>query len=106
MLDCRSIYPLRIASAADACLNADRHDDAVEAARTAIRLRTELVEPRIIRASALGYLGKIDEAQAELEECQRLNPDFAEPSATWRGFRSPENIELLFVGLRKAGWEG
>jgi adenylate cyclase len=91
---------------ADAYLNASRFEDAVEAARTAIRQRTELIEPRLIRASALGHLGRVDEAKAELEQCQRLNAEFAEPSASWRGFRSSQNIDLIFDGLRKAGWEG
>ena len=91
---------------ADAFLNANRFEDAVEAAGTAIRQRTELIEPRLIRASALGHLGRVDEAKAELEECQRLNAEFAEPSASWRGFRSSQNIDLIFEGLRRAGWEG
>jgi adenylate cyclase len=91
---------------ADACLIANRYDDSIEAARTAVRLRPDFLEPRLVRASALGHLGKFEDAEAELEECRRLNPDFAEPSASWRGYRGPQNLEHLFEGLRKAGWSG
>ena len=75
----------------------------MEAARHAIRERPDFVEARLVRASALGYLGRADEAQAELEECQRLDPDFTNPLAIWRRFRSQEIVEYLFDGLRKAG---
>jgi adenylate cyclase len=90
---------------ADAYLNAEKYADAAEAARKAIRGRTDFIEARLIRASAFAHLGRIDEARAELDECRRIDRDFAEPSANWHRYRSQANVDHLFEGLRKAGLE-
>ena len=91
---------------ADGYLNTDRYDDAIEAARMAIRQSADFIEARLVSASALGHLGRSAEAMAELDECRRIDPEFADPSADWRRYRSQKNVDQLFEGLRKAGWEG
>ena len=57
--------------------------------------------------SALGHLGKIDEAQPALKELLLHNPNFSVQFALdfspW-----PDDVYFhhMIDGLRKAGWEG
>ena len=75
----------------------------MEAARHAIRERADVIEARLVRASALGHSGRIDEAQTELAECRRIDPGFDQESADWHRYRSKDQLDHLLDGLRKAG---
>ena len=59
-------------------LNAGHYEDAIDWARRAFKYRASRVEVRLYMASALGHLGRVDEARSELEECERLRPGSTE----------------------------
>ena len=59
---------------ARAHLNAENYEEAVSWGRRAINFRADAVEAHFILTSALGHLGRIDEASQQLAECERLRP--------------------------------
>ena len=103
---------------ARAHLNAENYEDAISWGRRAINFRADTVEAHFIVASALGHLGRIEEASLRLEECERLRPgstkselfggpdsfnkqsrkEFARSAGTDRN-----RDEHYLEGLRKAG---
>ncbi len=87
-------------------LGARQHDDAVVAARKAVQLRPDIPEPHFFLAAALGHQGKLAEARASLEDCGHIRPDYVAHMRSWIKFRQDADLEHLFEGLRKAGWEG
>ncbi len=89
---------------ADAHLSAGRFSEAMELARKAISNRPDYAESYVILASALGHLDQPTEANFALEECRRLGVDFTNLTTTWATFgRDEEGLEILYVGLHKAG---
>jgi adenylate cyclase len=87
-------------------LGARQHDDAVVAARKAAQQRPDIPEPHFFLAAALGHLGELAEARASLKDCERIRPDYVAHMRGWLKFRQDADLEHLFEGLRKAGWEG
>jgi adenylate cyclase len=59
----------------------------------------------VIRAAALGHLGRLEEAAACARELLELVPDFEERAhiIVGRGTRSDSVVEKVIDGLRKAG---
>ena len=70
----------------------------------AIELRYGAPEPHLLLAVALGHLGRTEEAQAELQECESIEPGYAAKGGAFPYARAVDT-EHFFEGLRKAGWE-
>ena len=87
---------------AQACLNAHEYKMAETWARKAVVLRHDYTNAHFFLAISLGYLERDEDARAELNECERLNPDFVRR-------RLSEDMlpctEIILDGLRKAGWK-
>lgn len=84
------------------CLS-DRDYEAAELwARKAIELDPMQARPRMFRASALGHLGRLEEARAALQAWQAVQPQFERTSLDWREYR---DVEHIVEGLRRAGWK-
>jgi adenylate cyclase len=90
---------------ARACINARRYEDAVEWARKAIHLRSDLAHAHCLMAVALAHLGRSEEARAALDECRRVQPDFFDSAVELRPYEDRAANEHLLDGLRKAGWQ-
>ncbi len=90
---------------ARAHLTARHYETALEWARKAIHEQPDYPNPHFMRAIILGHLGRIDEARAALEQCERLQPGFVAQRANWRPYRNPEANEHLHDGLRKIQFE-
>lgn len=91
---------------ARAHLTARNHFEAAGYARDAINLRSSYVWPYLVLASALGHLGKEEEASSAIAECERLEPgrtaiEFEEMP---RLHRNLDDAEHILEGLRKGGW--
>ncbi len=85
-------------------LTARRYDEAIEWAQKSIQLRPDAPEPHLLLAVALGHLGRIGEAQEELQECETIKPGHAAKGGVFPYARAVDT-EHFFEGLRKAGWE-
>jgi tetratricopeptide (TPR) repeat protein len=59
----------------------------------------------VMRASSLGLLGRLDEAQVEVADLLRGKPDFGARGRTLIGYyiKPPEVMDLVVDGLEKAG---
>ena len=91
---------------ARAQLTARRYELAVEWALKANHQRPEAVEPHLLLATIYGHLGRIDEARAELETCEQLQPGSTDRSSWVHVYQHAADNEHYQDGLRKAGWEG
>ena len=89
---------------AQAMLYLHRHEEAVEWARRALRLPNFQWSRNVMLVSALGHLGRIDEARACLDQLLERIPDF---SAQYALDSSPwlddKHFRHMIDGLRKAG---
>ena len=58
-----------------------------------------------LRASALGYLGRKEEAQRQIQNLLEAQPEFAARGREFisRLLYADENVELILAGLKKAG---
>jgi adenylate cyclase len=102
-------HPRRVmfqAMLARAQLNAGSPQAAADTARKAIEIRSDLVEPRLILASALAHMDKLSEAKETFQAVKQINVGEIEPPASWNRYAEPSNRDYLLEGLRKAGWEG
>jgi Flp pilus assembly protein TadD len=86
-------------------LTARRYDDAVRSAEKAVQRRTDNPEPYLYLAASLGHLGRLPEAQAALDLCLRIRPDYPAQALRWIKFKHEANRDHLLEGLRKAGWK-
>jgi adenylate cyclase len=84
---------------------AHEYEDAVQAAKRAIRLSPEYPNCHRWLAAALGQLGRTTEAKGALEKAISIAPEsfdmYARQGVPW--FR-PEDQAHMVEGLRKAGW--
>ena len=87
-----------------ALVHLKRYEEAVEWARRAVRQPNVAYLPYSHLASALGQLGRAEDARAALDDAVRLKPDFslALVERTTR-YRHPADREHYLEGLRKAG---
>jgi tetratricopeptide (TPR) repeat protein len=85
-----------LAILAGAHLRAHHYEEAIAWARKSIQQRPDNPEPYVTLASALGHLGRIYEAQAALQGCERARRGYIE--------QRPSGDDHLLEGLRKCGW--
>ncbi len=89
---------------AQALLYLRRHEDAVDWARRALRLPNFQWSRNVMLISALGHLGRIDEAQAALDELLERIPEFsAQYALDYSPWHDDEHVRHLIDGLNKAG---
>jgi adenylate cyclase len=91
---------------APAHLTARNYDGAVRHAQDTINLRSNFPWPYLVLASALGHLGRLEEASSAIAECERLHPgrtaiEFEEMP---RLHRNHDDAEHILEGIRKGGW--
>jgi hypothetical protein len=84
---------------------ARHYEDAAEWARKAIQWKQDAPLPHLIHATILGHLGRLAEAQAELEVCEQVRPGFTASADNWHRFSRDEDQEHFLQGLRNAGWQ-
>jgi adenylate cyclase len=88
---------------ARAHLVAQRYEEAVNWAQKAIHQRPDYPHAQYMLASALGHLGRRDEARAALAECERQQPGFVAMRARWEPYQDPARNAHIHDGVRKAG---
>jgi tetratricopeptide (TPR) repeat protein len=92
---------------AQAHLYLQDHDEAVVWARRALQLPNFQWSRYVMLVSALGHLGKIDEARPALEELLRRIPNFsAQYALDFSPWLDDDHFRDMIDGLRKAGWKG
>jgi adenylate cyclase len=91
---------------ARAHLSARHYDDAVSWARKAVQWATTHPLTHLILAASLGYAGRLEEARAELDACERVRPGYTANADNWHPYKHAEDQEHFLDGLRKAGWQG
>ena len=85
-------------------LQLEQFDDAALYARKSASLKPDYSRVYHRLASALGHLGKRDEARAALDSIFRLHPGFsAEYVRSTYPFKDPRHLDILLDGLLKAG---
>ena len=83
-------------------LGLGRYERAIEHARDAIRCKPDFAEPHILLASALGYLGKSEEAIGTLEPFEESTRQYFERQPLY----AQVTKDCILDGLRKAGLAG
>jgi tetratricopeptide (TPR) repeat protein len=89
---------------ARAHLIARRHEDAVQWARKALERRMNFPHALYLLASALGHLGRADEARKALDQCEASQPGFVARRASWQPYRDTADNEHIHDGIRRAEW--
>ena len=85
-------------------LLAGKYETAAAALRERIRLVPNTDFSRSLLASALGYLGQIDEARRVWQELKEINPKYSFQEHLGRlPFRNEEEAQRITDGLKKAG---
>ncbi|MGB5198946.1 MAG: tetratricopeptide repeat protein, partial [Sedimenticolaceae bacterium] len=84
-------------------------EDAVAILRRVVRENATDVLPRILLASALGHLGRMNEARQQLDQLETLNRqnrllrlNLRDLRSVWP-YRNEEDLERIRQGLRKLG---
>ena len=92
---------------AQAHLYLKNYDEAVVWARRALQMPNYSWSRYVMLISALGHLGKIDEAQPALKELLHRIPNFsAQYALDYSPWTDDDRFRHMIDGLRKAGWEG
>ena len=86
---------------ARAYVNSGNYGIAVERARQAIRRRSGYAPAHYILALALGHLGDVDNARAELAKCDEISPGFVQSRRNWQPYANPANNERLRDGFHR-----
>ena len=94
-----------ITMVARAHLNARNPEEAARWAERATHRRADYPLGHLVLASALGHLGRREEARAALSECERLDPGFALRWALRPMYKDPADDLYFLDGLRLAGLE-
>ncbi len=87
-------------------LVAKNYDSAIEWANKSLHLNPAYSESHLIRAAALGHLGRKVEAESSLRNCVETDVGFLPNWAAGRPYIQREKLAHCLDGLRKAGWEG
>ena len=90
---------------ARAHLNLRDPETAARWAETAVHRRADYPLSHLVRAAALGHLGRLEEASRALETCERLDPGFATRWALRPMHKDPADDLTFLEGLRAAGLE-
>jgi TolB-like protein/Tfp pilus assembly protein PilF len=94
-------YPAILATAYH---DSDRHEEAVAAARAAIELSDDKVEPYLIIAASSNALGRAEEAQWAAREALRVKPDLnLSEFAKSQPYKEQKDLDRLISRLRSAG---
>ncbi len=93
---------LNIGNLALASLGAGQYEKAIKHARESLRRRPGYFEAQATLASALGYLGRPQEALVEIEMFKSVVRERVERNALFARVTK----DCILDGLRKAGWEG
>ena len=80
-----------------------RYEESSEWARKAIHRQPNYPNPHYILAIGLAHMDRTKEAQAALDQCERIQPGFVGSRATWRPYKNSASNEHILDGLRKAG---
>lgn len=80
-----------------------RYDTAVALFRERILLMPDTDASRGYLASALGHLGKVDEARQVWAELMAINPNYVMAERLTRSAVQPRQIDMVINGARKAG---
>lgn len=88
------------------CLSDRDYEEAARWARKAIDLDPQQTRPRLYLASALGHLGRTDEAREAVADWQAQQPGFTPATMDWREYRIATDVDHILEGLRRAGWRG
>jgi hypothetical protein len=82
-----------------------QHEAAAEWANKAIRVPNCHYSANALLVAALGHLGRVDDAQAAIEELLRRKPEFSCSFARKQLFyiKNSAQMEHYLDGLRKAG---
>ena len=95
--------PFTFTVAAVAHLFARRFEDCLYWARRATTITPQARIPQWCAAAALGHLGRLEEARAEIDKILALHPGATLARARIASFRYDRMYELYLDGLRKAG---
>ncbi len=85
-------------------LIARRHVEAADWARKALDRRSNFPHALYNLASALGHLGRTDEARRALDSCEEIQPGFVARRATYRPYRDAADNAHIHDGIRKSEW--
>ena len=85
-------------------LAARRFERAIEWADRALHDQPRLAAAMRVKVAALAYLGRLDEARAELSRVLAIDPKLTIAGyRAYAHFEAPEILELFVTGLRLAG---
>ena len=88
----------------EAHLNNHDYEQAVQCARKGLERKLDYAYSYFVLASALGHLGRTEDARAALAECLRIQPMYVNIHGKLHTYRKPVDREHILEGLRKAGW--
>ena len=84
-------------------LNSRNYEQAAACAQKAIGMRSNFPNAYYLLASALGHLGRLEEARKALVDCERVQPGFVEKRFNYQPYRDAADNEHIHEGVRKAG---
>jgi adenylate cyclase len=84
-------------------LNSRNYEQAATCAQKAIGMRSNFPNAYHLLASALGHLGRLEEARKALVDCERVQPGFVEKRFNYQPYRDAADNEHIHEGVRKAG---
>lgn len=100
------LLPSRLNLVATALYLSNEYDQAVEAAKRAIRSNPDYPPPYRWLAASLGQLGRTEEAKEALEKAIAIAPAsfhmYVRQRVPWH---RPQDYAEMLEGLRKAGWK-
>lgn len=82
-----------------------RYEEALNWAKRAIYLRSDLAHAYCIMAVSLGHLGRTEEASTALDRCRREQPGFFDSAVELSPFLDETANQRLLGGLHRAGWK-
>jgi adenylate cyclase len=84
-------------------LNSRNYEQAAACAQKAIGMRSNFPNAYHLLASALGHLGRLEEARKALVDCERVQPGFVEKRFNYQPYRDAADNEHIHEGVSKAG---
>lgn len=96
-----TLYPAVLASAYYGC---DRNEEAIAAAKEALKRDRDNLDALLVLAGANAALGQMEEAHGATREVLRVNPGFSlEEFAESQPYKDPRTLESVIDRLRRAG---
>ena len=91
---------------ARALLSIGDHEKALNWAYQAVRLRPDLPDPHFRLALCLGHLGRVEQARAALDDCERLSAGSLRRLGSWCPYANEGRSDVVLEGLRRHGLLG